>query len=73
MVLTEALTQRIEAIAKREGRTPQEVLQSLLDAYEQQDPLEDFIGAFDDDVTDLSVTVRDTLKRKFAHTDDNAT
>lgn len=66
---TETLTQRIQKIAQREGLTAEELLQTLLDVYEQQhaesDPIEDFIGAFDDDVSDLSVTVRRTLRQKF--------
>lgn len=69
MTIPDPLTKRLEAIAQREGRTPEAVLQALLDEYEQRqvdtDPIEDFIGAFDDDVTDLSVTVNETLRRKF--------
>jgi hypothetical protein len=72
MTLLETLTERLRAIAEREGRSPEVVLQELRDGYEQRvsnqapkDPLDDFIGAFDDDVTDLSTTVRETLHRKF--------
>lgn len=76
MTLPDTLVHRIEAIARREGRKPEEVLQSLLDAYEEQhintDSVEDFIGIFDDDVNDLSVTVRETLHRKFRQTDDSS-
>lgn len=76
MTLTETLTKRIEAIARREGRTPEELVQLLLDEYEQEhadkDPIEAFIGAFDDDVTDLSVTVRETLRRKFEQANDES-
>lgn len=74
MVLPDSLVRRIEEIAAREGRTPEDLLQSLLAEYEQQskvtdDSLEAFIGAFEDDVDDLSVTVRETLRRKFADDD----
>jgi hypothetical protein len=76
MTLPDSLTRRIEAIARREGRSPEAVLESLLDDYEQRQlqhhPIEDFVGAFDDEVTDLSVTVRETLRRKFAPTDDGS-
>lgn len=76
MILTDPLTERIKAIAKRKGRTPEDLLRELLDEYEARqkqthDPIEDFIGAFDDDVTDLSTTVRETLHRKFRQDDDS--
>jgi len=79
MTLSDPLVKRVAELAEREGRTPEEMLQTLIDAYEhshavvqqhERDPIEDFIGAFDDDVTDLSVTVRETLRRKFASDDD---
>ena len=70
-MIPERLTERLKAIAEREGRTPEAVLEDLLNAYER-DPIEDFIGAFDDDVRDLSVTVRETLRQKFAEPDDSA-
>ena len=42
-----------------------EEAQALLDKYRQRaaetDPLEAFIGFFDDDITDMSTTVRETL------------
>ncbi len=67
MTIPEPLTQRIEEIAKREGRSVANVLQSMLELYEQQesehDPIEDFIGAFHDDVTDMSTTVKQTLRQ----------
>ena len=76
MTIPDALTERIEAIAKREGRTPEEVIQTLLDEYEQQhtdtaerDPIEDFIGMIDADVTDMSVTVSQTLREIFGAKD----
>ncbi len=79
MTLLEDLTQRLQTIAEREGRSPEAILQELLDAYEQRpsgeapkDPLENFIGAFDDDVTDLSTTVRETLRQKFTDDDGSA-
>lgn len=77
MTLPDTLTQRLRAIAEREGRTPESLLQSLLDAYEQRttngDPIDKFIGAFDDDVTDLSTTVRQTLQQKFKTDNDSST
>jgi hypothetical protein len=76
MTLPDLWVERIEAIARREGRTVEEVLNSLLEDYEPQqnvaDSIEDFIGVFDDDVTDLSVSVRQTLRQRFGYHDDGA-
>jgi hypothetical protein len=79
MTLLEDLTQRLQTIAEREGRSPEAILQELLDAYEQRasgeapkDPVDNFIGAFDDEVTDLSTTVRETLHQKFTDHDSSA-
>lgn len=76
MTLPDKLAQRIEALAEREGLTPETLLETLLDEYEahqrQEGSIEDFIGAFDDDVTDLSVTVRETLHQKFVADDDRS-
>ena len=76
MSLSPKLTERIEAIAKREGRTPDDLLASLLDTYESHQvatsSVDQFIGAFDDDVTDMSVTVRETLRKKFEKPDDRS-
>ena len=69
MTLPDTLTQRLQTIAESEGRTPEAFLQALLDAYEQrtigESAVDEFIGAFDDDVTDLSTTVRETLRQRF--------
>ena len=91
MTLPEPLTRRIEAIAEREGRKPEELMQALLDEYEarhtdeqvQADSkhpedanpdqvIEAFIGAFDDEVSDLSVTVRETIRQRFEQSDDRS-
>lgn len=90
MTFPEPLTRRIEAIAEREGRKPEELMQALLDEYEArhigeqaqaepqnlEDPdsdqlVEAFIGAFDDEVSDLSVTVRETIRQRFEQSDDD--
>jgi hypothetical protein len=76
MTLPDLLTERLKNIARREGRTPEAVLQTLLDEYEQRQPdddsIEAFIGAFEDDVPDLSVTVRQTLRKKFGIPNDGS-
>lgn len=75
MILPDALVQRLEAAAAREGRSVASLVQSLLDAYErpapEKDPIEDFIGVFNDDVADMSSTVRETLRKKFQQDDDS--
>ncbi len=80
MTLLDNLTKRLRTIAEREGRSPEVILQELLDAYEQsasgeapKDLIDNFIGAFDDNVTDLSTTVREALHQKFADHDNSAT
>lgn len=66
------LAQQLEDLAERERRTVTDLLRTMIEVYEtrpntaegeavQDDPLENFIGAFHDDVTDLSTTVRDTM------------
>jgi hypothetical protein len=53
-------------------------LQELLDGEQRvsgeapKDPIDNFIGAFDDEVTDLSTTVRETLRQKFTDHDSSA-
>lgn len=54
-----------------------ETLQSMIDSYRarvaETDPLEAFLGMFDDEVGNLSETVRDTMKayyrEKYGNTD----
>jgi hypothetical protein len=77
-MLSEGLTERLETIAKQEGYTPESFLRLLLDVYEsrdtdEEDSIEAFIGVFDDDVKDLSTSVRQTLRRKFREYDDSST
>ncbi len=73
MTLTDPLTQRLREIAEREGTTDNALLQKLLDEYEKHhpqpkpppdyDPIEDYLGMFDDDITDLSTTVRESIRK----------
>jgi hypothetical protein len=71
IVIHEELAERLHAIARRENRTVEDVLSDLLDRYAAQpdmsvdeslvDPLAAMIGMFDDDITDLLSTVRETM------------
>ncbi|MEM6282949.1 MAG: hypothetical protein AAF787_12195 [Chloroflexota bacterium] len=72
MTVPDPFTERLRAIASREGTAPDDVLRRLLDEYENRqskansaNPIEDFISAFDDDVTDLSETAGQTLCKTF--------
>lgn len=73
MSIPTSLLERLEKIAEREGKQPEEVLAILLDNYEmRKKAINNFIGYFDDDVSDLSSTVNETLRKRFG-TDDDST
>ena len=79
LIIPDELAQRLHNIARRENRPLEAVLESLLEQYEQPDSthlpesLEAFCGSLDTDITDLSVTVRETMdelyKRRFGNPD----
>lgn len=62
------LVQRLREIAQREQRSIDDVLGEMIEHYgdvsnvPEPDPIEAFLGAFDNDVTDLSTTVRETMQ-----------
>ena len=60
----EQLIQRLQRLAARENRPIEDLLQALLDQYTSRlDALEAMDGMFDDDITDLSTSVRETMSR----------
>jgi hypothetical protein len=72
--IQDELAARLEAVARSEKRSVEAILSSLLDLYislpqhlapeaedVQIDPLAAMDGMFDDDITDLSTTVRETM------------
>jgi predicted transcriptional regulator len=74
ITLDDDLAQQLEALAQRENRPVSEVVRDMIRHYEAkhsnvapaseeayQDAVDALIGAFDDDVTDMSVTVRETM------------
>lgn len=71
--LPEELLRKLKAIARQENRPVPEVLSDMVEEYQTKtaqtsgntDPLEKIIGIFDDDITDLSMTVRETLQEYF--------
>jgi hypothetical protein len=70
----EKWVEKIHELAARQGITVDDVLERMIDQYEQRlEAFEALSGAFDDDVTDMSVTVRETMndyyKRKYESVD----
>jgi metal-responsive CopG/Arc/MetJ family transcriptional regulator len=73
ITLPDELAERIEAIAQRENRPISEVVQSMIEHYEPQTHLqeeadaafESIFGIYDDDITDMSTTVRETIQKYF--------
>lgn len=74
LIIQDELAERLRVIAQRENRPVEEVLAELLELYAVQsqdlqkevrqspaDSLAAMEGVFDDDVTDLSTTVRETM------------
>lgn len=66
------LAKRLEDFARRENRSVADVVASWLDEHAPEDtepkkaPNWDLIlGVYDDDVTDMSTTVRETLQKYF--------
>lgn len=63
--LPDDLAHQIEQIAERENRSPVDVLREWVERHQapattepDDDPLEKIAGIFNDDIEDLSVTVR---------------
>ena len=84
LAIDDQLASRLKAIAEREQRPIEEVLESMVERHEtfiatehtadeRALALEEFIGAIDDDVTDASMTVRETMaeyyRQKYDGTD----
>jgi hypothetical protein len=69
LIIPDALAERLHAIAQREQRQIEEVLSDLVAQYEARsaeslsrtEALAAMKGMFDDEVTDLSSTVRETM------------
>lgn len=82
LTIRDDVAQRLREIAQREKRSVEEVLNEMIERYgdtghapesASSDPIEAFIGAFDNDISDLSTTVRETMqtyyRRKYGRTD----
>jgi hypothetical protein len=68
LIVRDDLAKRLREIAQQEQRSVDEILGEMIDHYSDlgsasaNEPLEAFIGAFDDEVADLSTTVRQTMQ-----------
>ena len=62
LVIEHDMAEKLQAIAQRENRSVEDVLASLLEMYTaQSDALDAMDGVFDDPVTDMSTTIRETM------------
>jgi len=66
LIIRDDVAEDLRRIAEQENRSIEDVLRSMINSYKptssRRDAIEDFIGVFDDDVTDLSSTVRETME-----------
>ncbi|MCQ3932234.1 MAG: hypothetical protein DPW16_17430 [Chloroflexi bacterium] len=84
LAVHEKTLEKLEAIAQREHRSVEAVIESLVEFYETApehtprpnavvDPLDAYIGSLDTDLTDLSTTVRETMteyyRKKYGNPD----
>ena len=77
LTIDDALAQRLQEIATEEKRTVNDVLRSLLVAYDAQaakaDPLKDFLDVFSGKDLDLSKSIKETseihYRKKYGDSD----
>jgi plasmid stability protein len=68
LIIHDQLAERLRGVAARENRSVEDVLSDLVDRYTDAhvkpspDALAAMAGMFDDDVTDLSTTVDQTMR-----------
>ena len=85
LIIPDELAERLRVVAQRENRPVEEVLAELLELYTTQsgtfqkdveqspaDPLAAMEGMFDDAVTDLSTTVRETMDAYYRNKHDGS-
>jgi hypothetical protein len=67
LVLPEQLVHKLQDIARKENRPIEDVVSSMVETYTLagEDPIDAIVGVFDDDITDLSATVRETIHEHF--------
>jgi hypothetical protein len=68
LIIDDAILRRLQEIAKQENRPISDVLRSMVEQYPEKpaessaETLLAMDGMFDDDVTDMSITVREIMK-----------
>ncbi len=73
ITIPDELAEQLETVARLENRPVVEVIETMLEQYEpkiqpeagETHPLDAFIGIYDDDITDMSTSVRQTIKEHF--------
>lgn len=73
ITLPDELAKRLQDIARRENRPLENVVESMIEQYTPQatsqeksdETFEALFGIYDDDITDMSTTVRETLHKHF--------
>lgn len=73
LLLPEHLIQKLEDIARQENRNVVEIITTMIEKYEQKTPSQQesdnafkaIFGIYDDDITDMSTTVRETLQKYY--------
>ncbi len=66
LIIQDDLAERLRELARRENRQVEDVLSDLLELYDKSlDALEAMDGAFEDEVTDLSTTVRESMDEHY--------
>ncbi len=73
IALPDELAKRLEEIAQREKLPVADLIASWIEQEEtdtaiedaDDDPITSIIGIYDDDITDLSTTVRETLQKYY--------
>jgi hypothetical protein len=78
IAIPDKLAEQLETVARRENRPVAEVIETMLEQYEpkippdagERHPLDAFIGLYDDDITDMSTSVRKTIREHFQRKND---
>ena len=76
--LPDDLAAQLEAIARRENRSLADLVALMVEQYklttdqdniDAQHPLDAFTGIYDDDITNMSTSVRETIQEHFRKND----
>ena len=76
--LPDDLAEQLEAIARRENRSLADVVALMVEQYnltadqdniDVQHPLDAFLGIYEDDIANMSISVRETIQEHFRKND----